>query len=394
MQKATNLRVSSIDAMRGLAALLVVIYHARVTFFVGLQELYQRHGFLTLNPNTWIGYLTFPIKFAYIAVPIFFVLSGYCIHRKGAQQLATFKSSQAKTSIQINWISFLKRRFERIYPVYFSVLIFGYLIDLYISYRQGSDFWIYHFFPNISSQSNSLLSFLASLFTLQGILQPQFGTNGVFWTLVVEMHFYLLYPLLFQLSKKYSPEVVLMTAFFANTLYLTFIHVFDIHLPYEGANHPVFLAYWFTWCCGFYLAEVESGTAKLKNLSSFSLSLPLFFGISSLLFFVFLKTQTLFELSFSLISFSIVGMVIMTSHLNFWKYPIFVKLEEIGIFSYSLYAFHIPCQNLYRSIIDPEWLRFESVIPFFISVLLSILGGYIVFILVEKRTIKHPQKSF
>lgn len=213
-------RLSSIDALRGLAALLVVIYHARVTFFVGLQELYQRHGFLTLNPNTWIGYLTFPIKFAYIAVPIFFVLSGYCIHRKGARQLATFKISQAKTSIQINWISFLKRRFERIYPVYFSVLILGYLIDLYISFSQGSEFWIYHFFPNISSQSNSLLSFLASLFTLQGILQPQFGTNGVFWTLVVEMHFYLLYPLLFQLSKKYSPEVVLMTAFFANTLYL------------------------------------------------------------------------------------------------------------------------------------------------------------------------------
>ena len=82
-----NKRLLSIDALRGVAALAVVFFHAREMNWIGISALWSANK-LAPNLNAFLGYLTFPVIFGWAAVPLFFVLSGYCIHRPHVAKLA------------------------------------------------------------------------------------------------------------------------------------------------------------------------------------------------------------------------------------------------------------------------------------------------------------------
>ena len=68
-------RVSAIDALRGLAALVVLMAHARSMLWVGVSETYRQHGWQP-DLNAWLGYLSAPLGLGGRGVTLFFVLSG------------------------------------------------------------------------------------------------------------------------------------------------------------------------------------------------------------------------------------------------------------------------------------------------------------------------------
>ncbi|UJB69822.1 acyltransferase [Acaryochloris sp. 'Moss Beach'] len=117
-----------------------------------------------------------PLSFGGLAVDLFFVLSGYCIHRKNAYLLA--KNPKSKLSKR----KYLNRRIFRIYPVYIAALCLTAVIHVYVAAREPS---------LVSGQNNSLFAFVASLLSLQGIVASSFAHNTVFWTLAIEIHFLL-----------------------------------------------------------------------------------------------------------------------------------------------------------------------------------------------------------
>lgn len=90
-----TLRLNSIDSLRGLAALIVVFYHARTMFWVGIAETYKQNS-LRPDINAWLGYTTIFLYFGGIAVDLFFVLGVYCVHRRSVRQLATNPPSQVR----------------------------------------------------------------------------------------------------------------------------------------------------------------------------------------------------------------------------------------------------------------------------------------------------------
>src|ERR1044071_1569458 len=101
-------RLRGIDALRGAAALGVVVYHAVVQ---GPHVL----------PNNVLQY---PIRlvqsvssFGYIGVFLFFVISGFCIHLQWARTKA------AGSEPQIRFTAFWKRRIRRLYPPYMIALL-------------------------------------------------------------------------------------------------------------------------------------------------------------------------------------------------------------------------------------------------------------------------------
>src|SRR2546426_1092734 len=96
-------RFQSIDALRGLAALGVVLYHA-----VLQSQNAVPHNFLQW-PVKLIQFLS---SFGYIGVFLFFVISGFCIHLQWA------KSKAANQEKPIQFGSFWKRRIRRLYPPY------------------------------------------------------------------------------------------------------------------------------------------------------------------------------------------------------------------------------------------------------------------------------------
>jgi peptidoglycan/LPS O-acetylase OafA/YrhL len=74
-----------LDALRGLAALFVVLHHA----YGLLWSLAPIDGaaFGAATP-AWALTLTNPLRFGRLAVMLFFILSGFCIHYRQAVQLA------------------------------------------------------------------------------------------------------------------------------------------------------------------------------------------------------------------------------------------------------------------------------------------------------------------
>jgi peptidoglycan/LPS O-acetylase OafA/YrhL len=99
-------RYRLLDAWRGVACLIVVIYHAG--FALGRDEAVSASA-------GWVRWGTVAsLRMMSLGVPIFFVISGYCI--------ATSADANRRRGLS-SW-SFLKRRFWRIYPPYW-VSFFG-----------------------------------------------------------------------------------------------------------------------------------------------------------------------------------------------------------------------------------------------------------------------------
>jgi len=103
-KRQTNQYLHALTALRGIAALWVVLFHMDVIIF------YRELG--TLLPHEWSGLLTQ----GYLWVDFFFILSGFIICHIYSKQL----SGNFQTR---NIIKYLTARFFRIYPLHLFTLI-------------------------------------------------------------------------------------------------------------------------------------------------------------------------------------------------------------------------------------------------------------------------------
>jgi len=366
-------RLNAIDGLRGLAALAVLVYHARSSFWVGIGATYREHG-LTPNLNAWIGYLTAPFNFGGLGVTLFFVLSGYCIHRRGARNLAT------KEPRDFDLATFASRRFWRIFPTYVCALLFTALIDYWLQEVSGR---------SVPNQDNSVSTFLISLLTLQGYAAPSFGSNGVFWTLAMEIHLYAMYPLLYALSFRIGPVRVLALTFFISLLYTIceMLFGFESLLANRSARGPIFLPYWFTWTMGFYLAEVEAGRCRdAGNKVWFSASIVAFpIGV----YLSLMNHYLLAEIFWAIVFVSLLRTSLKPRGEEIWQMRIGRFVAQIGVFSYSLYAVHAPVLLLFHRLISPAdpTYKFETLWMTLAGVVVSLVFAYFFFQLVERWSI-------
>jgi peptidoglycan/LPS O-acetylase OafA/YrhL len=366
-------RVSAIDALRGLAALLVLFYHARGMFWIGFSQTWHQYG---LHPdfNALLGYLSVPLSYGSLGVTLFFVLSGYCIHRRGAGQLVV----NPRATIDLK--AFAVRRFWRIYPTYLCALLITALIDGWILARTGI---------RDPAQDDSLHAFLVSLVTLQGYLAVYFGSNGVFWTLAMEVHLYLAYPILFYLSKRVGPRKTLLFTLAIGLAYLAANALCDIdrYLPYRFSRGPIFLPFWFTWAMGFFIAETEAGrTADLGQAAwRVLMTSGLFFGLLCSTF----NWLGLAEFFWALVFSGVLRWSLQMSGRKFWSQWFGTVLATVGVFSYSLYAIHAPLLEVFHVwITNGDSHKFATLWPAFGGIVFAVAGGWLFFQLVERWSIR------
>src|SRR5690348_12342622 len=148
-------RLRGIDALRGAAALGVVLYHAVDQSAKALPaSLFQYPARLVQLASS----------FGYIGVFLFFVISGFCIHLQWA------KSKAAGTEPEIRFIPFWKRRFRRLYPPYIIALLLFFLVAASTLGISLTRFFFY-----------DLGMHLLMLHNLDA--RTTYTINGVFWTL-------------------------------------------------------------------------------------------------------------------------------------------------------------------------------------------------------------------
>jgi peptidoglycan/LPS O-acetylase OafA/YrhL len=178
-----------LDLVRGLAAFLVVIGHARNFFFVDYNEL-PTH-------RLWTSVFYLVTKAGHQGVIIFVVLSGYLISG------SVFRALERHTW---SWPSYLTHRLVRLWVVLLPGLLLCLLIDhLALAhhlapslYRVGA---ANHMSVDVADHLTASI-FLRNLFFLGVTLGPVFGSDTALWSLPYEFWYYLLFPLgLFTLTR-------------------------------------------------------------------------------------------------------------------------------------------------------------------------------------------------
>jgi peptidoglycan/LPS O-acetylase OafA/YrhL len=212
------------DTMRGVALIGVFLAHCR-------GEAYG-WNFEPSHAQTLDAKLTFPLVLGATAVPIFFAISGFCIH------LAHRRSSRK------DWATFFTRRFFRIYPPYFVALVLECIL------------FLTHILPTGDDIDRG--QFLKHLFLIHNGWERTFlGLNGSFWSIAVEVQVYLLYPLLFVMGRSLGwTRTLVITA----AIELSIRAWAGVCATLHTAPPPIFIlqspfAYWFSWAIGAAVAE-------------------------------------------------------------------------------------------------------------------------------------------
>lgn len=178
-----------IDAIRWMAALLVVLFHA-TNVFVNLADIMKApHG-----PLVYLWWFVTGFGFAHEGLVMFFVFSGVLV---GGPLISRMRRGDRF------FRRYLIDRLVRIYVVLVPVLLIGFCLDTggrWLFAGRGVYDGVYpasHFEPWL---------LVPTLFSLQGIWFIPFGTNEPLWSLGMECWYYVVFPLLFlPLAIAYSP---------------------------------------------------------------------------------------------------------------------------------------------------------------------------------------------
>ena len=229
---------------------------------------------------------------------------------------------------------------------------------------------------------NSVFCAMMNLASLQGYFSPFYGTNGPLWTLGMEIHFYVFYPLLFLAFRRFKGVNVAAT--------LLVISILAWLAAVNGlVSKSSFLPYWFCWTVGAFIAECQYSSTEWPLKCMVTLSIPcLILALSADFWnrFVPFPSPVLFTIAVPPLGV-IVWWVVNRS---IWNGRFVSILASTGEFSYSLYATHLPVIVAYRAVFQngkPSG-DFLSIIP---GIAVAIIFAKIFFLCVEKWSIRVPK---
>lgn len=170
---SSNDQLPSLTALRGVAALWVVVYHYSVQCFPTLDVTDYTHFFHK----------------GYLAVDMFFMLSGFVLthvyHRKFLGD------------VDGNYRGFVIARIARIYPLHVLVLIL--FVATAVAASWSGDFSIRSLEKIPLQGSESVAAFFANIFLVQGLNAGKLSWNYPSWSISVEFMAYLLFPFILPL---------------------------------------------------------------------------------------------------------------------------------------------------------------------------------------------------
>lgn len=307
----------AIDYLRGLAALGVVVFHARVALWVGWREIQaQPQNFSALDRAA--AWLSLPAPFLGALVMLFFVVSGFCVHLP-----------QARVRDKLEPRAYVARRFFRIYPPYFAALVVSALV----------------------AATWSGEPVLASVFMAQNYTTGhQISTNPALWSLPVELELYLVYPLVWWLSRRAGWGVALGATGLVSLLAATLV------ARGQGWLDGNFALYWIIWSGGAWLAE--AWTREQLGRPPLWLAAIACAGLGVGVFNVWRqRSGGATNLAWGLFFFWLVWGLIARPE---WSAKIPAVLDRalrgLGQISYSLYLIHFPVLLL----LGAAWVKFAG----------------------------------
>jgi peptidoglycan/LPS O-acetylase OafA/YrhL len=304
-------RLPGIDVLRALAASAVVVAHL-VKWPWGFAALAGPMGaawrFAQVAAGTW-------------GVGIFFVLSGTCIHLPMARRLAR------ETAPALDTREYFRRRFRRIYPPHLLVIFLSWATAAFVALPPG-------FEPNLSVPTPAQFwAHLAMVHTF--VPGATYSVSNVLWTIALEAHFYLLYPLLLRMRAKVRLEMICVALFGLMIGLRLLDHVLPPSL--SGVLTCNFLGRWWEWVLGAVIAE------RLVRVSREATRWPWALGLAAgSLVMVTILTKLPHGIAVAgVVGPWIYGPVVFVSALMApTRNQVVRYVEWVGVRSYSLYLTH------------------------------------------------------
>jgi peptidoglycan/LPS O-acetylase OafA/YrhL len=306
-----NRKNNTIDLLRFFASGWVVLFHLNQQTF-----------------NTHNSYLSFS-ALGFLGVPIFFVISGYCIGIASQHSVSSF--------------DFIVKRFFRIFPAYwFSLFVTVFCIGVRIIVHGANDVTV---FPRSGG------GILATFFILTSPFSKVTTINWVYWSLTIEIFFYLITA--FSIIKKGSLFCIVIMVFMA---LLTFIPGID------DTPGLFFLKHWSPFGMGIALFQMHINRGRnfyfftgllILNMTSLFLNHVAFYNIVSII---------------------TLGMITISIYIRDLPPNYFSKL---GDFSYTVYLIHVPIGVYLICLLKTRFIVERPVLDIFFDVSVLILMNYI-----------------
>lgn len=322
-----NKRIETFDFMRGIAIILVVLYH----IILRIQEKLALPGFLA----------DVIVLCDYIQMPVFFFISGF-FSRKEAE---ITKSEYGKH---------VKRKVNRLLLPYISSCILVALID----------FLLVRFAPNTLSTNFTFHSWLANFLRGSGEYVNQY------WYLYILFIISLIYPLVSKLYINVNKLLLVVTSFVLSITFINFESFYFVSY--------IKVIYYFVF---FYLGttfEIDIKYAK-RNISYAFLLLLVFYIIR--LYFGSPYTHAPLGVLISVIG---VYSLFMVSDFILKRYNE-KKITAIGFNSMSIYLFHTPF-FVVPSILLLSKMHMSAYFILVISFLISISGPVFISGIILKKS--------
>lgn len=367
-------RLRSIDALRGIAALAVVVDHAML------------YGNWPDPSPLWFLWIRSIGTLGLWGVPLFFVISGFCIHLRWAKRYASTGEQR------LDFVDFWKRRLHRLYPPYFVALC-GSMILIVIGYAMHKAPPLIARYPEPKLR-NMALDFILHATMLHGfsIQYDTMGGNPAFWTLAREEYFYLLYFVLLPLRRKFGLAATVIGVL---TLGLAFIPLVSWFTPVDlefMLRSPI--ALWIQWCLGMVAVESYYGLVSLPRILRSPWMSAAWGLVAS---FATIHAPIFFPVCWGMCFFTLLNAFVQRETLGSWPTSRLVDwLSSVGIFSYSLYLVHNPMKHVMKY--GVKWLmETQSAGYYMVAAAILGLGGYcagrVYFELVEKHFLNASRAS-
>ena len=326
-------RLLFLDGLRGLAALYVVLGHARWLLWEGFAVGYLTHPDQYSLPGKMLAYAMVALNYGHQAVIFFFVLSGFVIHLRYARQL----QAEGKRA-RFDLFPFYFRRFRRIYPLFLLAMLLTLLLDSLGQTRGFSLYAARTMYPLVNAMS-AHGSFSLSAAVGNALLWPavtDWGTNSPLWSLRLEWWFYIAYAGLWLLSRR---SMRLASGFVAVLFVLSFVPEL---WPIDALR--LICAALPAWWVGALLADGYAGRFPLRPawLSALLLLFPLLILLLAPFNWLSLP-DALIDSGWSL---GFVGLIAACLTVQSrCRLPLLRPLEwlrPLGDLSYALYVLHLP----------------------------------------------------
>jgi peptidoglycan/LPS O-acetylase OafA/YrhL len=245
---ASSSRLPSIDLLRGVAALAVVVSHLPFHWERAVPNVHDAGRALP-------RWLEAPMSLGSYGVNLFLVISGFCIHMRWARA--------REHDARVQFFAFWKRRLSRLYPPYVAALACSLAwcaVVTHLSRRPVHGIGSFFGYP---TDLALFVDLVVLLLLAQNLTEAAWRAgNGAFWTLALEEQLYMLYFPFLAVRRRWGwkPAIVLVVAV---TFAWRAAFVNDADAPEFW--YLVGPARWFEWVLGAVAVEMHLGRLRVSR---------------------------------------------------------------------------------------------------------------------------------